>query len=425
VNHFVMKDIPALKEEPYMNSAYDNIIRINFQLSKVNDVDGISLNVTTTWQQLIKDLLDEKEFGKYLTQSTKLAKDLVKSLAITSQSPMQKCLSIIRFVKLNFSWNGKLGKYSDKSANDFFLQKSGNDASVNLFLAGMLNTAGLEAYPVLLSTRDHGKINMDYPFLHFFNYVVVVVKIDGKLMLTDATNPYCPDDRVPPQCINGSGLIINNEKAEWVMLDQTNFSRTHEEMMVRLNPAMDSLITTFTKTLTGYDAFSLKNLTGNSKEKIRDQFENQNEIVIGELQIKNEENPQKPLVIQGQLGQLAESAGSRIYISPFLTHPISESPFQRLVSNYPIDFNYLRESKYHSFVIIPDGYRVRDLPASFHEENDFITISYDAKSDGAMVEVTASYRLKKSFYPPESYMVVKTAFSSIVRKFNEKVVLEK
>ena len=58
--------------------------------------------------------------------------------------------------------------FTNKSVKDLLSSKTGNSAEINLFLAGMLNAAGIEAYPVITSTRSNGKIQSDYPFLQPF-----------------------------------------------------------------------------------------------------------------------------------------------------------------------------------------------------------------------------------------------------------------
>jgi len=97
----------------------------------------------------------------------------------------------------------------------------GTSADVNLLLIAALREAGLPAYPVLLSTRDHGRINPEYPLLERFNYVVALVPLaDGKDLLVDATNPLLPCGVLPKRCLNKSGRLIAKKEADgrWVDL---------------------------------------------------------------------------------------------------------------------------------------------------------------------------------------------------------------
>ena len=51
-----------------------------------------------------------------------------------------------------------------------------------MYLLGMLKAAGFDASPVILSTRDHGKVKTNYPFVDFFNYMIPIINIDGNII---------------------------------------------------------------------------------------------------------------------------------------------------------------------------------------------------------------------------------------------------
>ncbi|MBW7892486.1 MAG: hypothetical protein H3C48_15965, partial [Chitinophagaceae bacterium] len=81
----------------------------------------------------------------------------------------------------------------------------------NLLLAAMMKQQGIEAYPVLLSTRDHGYTNELYPLINRFNYVVCAVKIEGIYYYLDATSPLIGFNYLPGYCYNGHARIIMPE----------------------------------------------------------------------------------------------------------------------------------------------------------------------------------------------------------------------
>jgi hypothetical protein len=61
-------------------------------------------------------------------------------------------------------------------------------AEINLMLTAMLRYAGLDANPVLTSTRDNGIAV--FPTRTAYNYVIASVKIADKQYLLDATSKY-------------------------------------------------------------------------------------------------------------------------------------------------------------------------------------------------------------------------------------------
>jgi hypothetical protein len=178
VYSFTMKDLPAFKDESFITSVNDYVSRIEFQLATVHKTDGTSEEIMTSWQRISDDMLNNEFFGSYLSSCRNKSKDMTDTLKKASISAIEQAKIIDRFVKSNFNWDGNSSKYVNKSAKDFLKSKTGNCAEINLFLAGMLNSAGIDAYPVLLSTRMHGKLNKDYPLYNSFNYVIVQAIID-------------------------------------------------------------------------------------------------------------------------------------------------------------------------------------------------------------------------------------------------------
>ena len=59
-------------------------------------------------------------------------------------------------------------------------KKKGNSGDINLLLVALLRSAGLKAYPILVSERGHGKVDTTSSFLDQFSNVHAYVEIDEK-----------------------------------------------------------------------------------------------------------------------------------------------------------------------------------------------------------------------------------------------------
>src|SRR5690606_38156787 len=82
----------------------------------------------------------------------------------------------------------------------------------------MLQEAGLDADPVLVSTREHGKVYKGTPMLNKFNYVIAHVNLGGKSVLLDATDPLLPAGMLPMRSLNGEGRLIKSGTDQWIAL---------------------------------------------------------------------------------------------------------------------------------------------------------------------------------------------------------------
>jgi len=69
--------------------------------------------------------------------------------------------------------------------------------------------SGLDANPVLLSTKENGIA--PFPNRSKFNYVIACVVLDGKQYLLDATDKYCTTNNIPLRALNQVGRLINKD----------------------------------------------------------------------------------------------------------------------------------------------------------------------------------------------------------------------
>lgn len=96
------------------------------------------------------------------------------------------------FVLGEMNWNGRNGIFASQSLNKCFQEKSGTAADLNLLLIGLLRQFDIPAVPLILGTRDFGKVVDLYPIVDQFNYLMALVELDGKSYFLDATNSYRP-----------------------------------------------------------------------------------------------------------------------------------------------------------------------------------------------------------------------------------------
>jgi hypothetical protein len=426
VYDFVMKDVPAFKDESYITSIDDYLVKINFQLAATHRPSGENINIMSTWKKLSEELLKNEFFGTYLKHSISLGKKIVDTMQIETKPPLEKAKIIDHFVKSNFNWNESCYNFTNKSAKDFLQKKTGNSAEINLFLIGMLKAAGLDVYPVVLSTRDNGKIKMDYPFLHFFNYVVAAVKIDGSVILLDATEPLCDFGQVPTRCINDKGMIVQKDKEEWVDLRSTTPSSIVYDFNLKLNDTQDSVYQNSKVISTGYDAIDYRNEFLTSYKELKKELQGINSLEEDSLRPENLNQIEKPFGISYNNRNAVESVEDKIIVSPFCDAVITENPLKQTTRNHPVDMIYPQSKIFQSTIVIPKGYKLLNQPDNMNVDNDLVKIQYVSSTQNAnTIKVTGSYEFKKDIYEVKDYHDLQAYFNNIVDKFNEKVVFVK
>jgi hypothetical protein len=426
VYFFVMKDVPAFKDEAFITSIKDYITRLDFQLSAVHHPTGYTQEVMTTWPKLTKELFDNDYFGKYLKKCIQKGKEITDTMQLASKPALEKAKYIERFVKSNFKWNGDNDKYASKSVKDLMISKTGNSADINLFLAGMLKSAGIQVLPLICSTRGHGKIKADYPFEHFFNYVLVLATIENSLIVVDATEPLSNFSEIPSRCLNVQGLILQEDKTEWVTLKSSAVSSTEFNFNLGFDQGADSIIQHNKFITSGYKAIYYRKRVADAYKSTREFLLGSNAGMNDSLAVIHKAEIEKPFELDYTRKTAVEKIEEKILVSPFCDRPITENPLKMPSRSYPVDFTYREATTYKTILNIPAGYKLFLMPSDLSVNNAKIRINYTAAlQNDSTITVTGTYEFKKELYEVSDYNEVRSYFDRIVEKFNEKILLEK
>jgi hypothetical protein len=424
VHEYTMTDVPAFRSEDYITSINDYIIKLSFQLSVIHHPDGAKVDVVKTWPALIKELDTDESFGKYLNKVEKSASKIIDIEKCKKQAPKERFDNIVQFVKSNYNWNEFKGMYAYESLNKFLDQKSGNTGNINLMLTGLLSAAGLEAYPLILSTRENGKIR-DTPFLDFFNYTVAAVIINDTVYLADATETFTPSDVLPIRCINDKGLLIKRDVVKWIPLAVNDPSLLKNTFDIHLSSQSDTLNATLTIKADGYLALALRDRYYNKKEKLVEDCVSSGYIVESDsIKIEDMIEPDSVLTIKIPIKMETEQMGNRILISPFLKEPISKNKLVEDSRTYPIDFIFPDIYSYECKISLPENLKVVSLPAEDKINNPGFSFVYKATTEGNIVYAKGEYQFKKSIYKPTDYNLIKFYFNEIIKVLNSQVAIE-
>jgi hypothetical protein len=426
VHRFVMKNLPAFSDESYITSINDYIYKADFQLSHVHHTNGVTVDIITTWPKMITEMMKHEKFGDYINKAEKACGSLAALPELTGKSQTEQLEILVNQVKSGFSWNGDFNEFATKSVKEFMKEKTGNSADINLYLTGLLRAAGFDAYPVIISTRGHGKIKSDYPFAHFFNDVIILVTADGKQILTDATQVLCPFNTIPPWCINEKGLVIKKDAEDWVMLSNNDPSTLNSSFIIRLAPENDTVRCIHKVSATNYDAFNFRKNYQDDSEKVEKYFHDKGYTGIDSIRIVNFDDPRLNYSLKVDLRYPAEKTEDKIYLSPFMLEAPEENFLKQTVRQYPVDMTYLKSRMFNSVISIPDGYSIEYLPADSKIESKFLDAEFASKKIGEnTLIITARYTYKKVVYEPEDYSNLRYTLNEIIKKLNEKVVLKK
>ncbi|MEP2026998.1 hypothetical protein, partial [Reichenbachiella sp.] len=320
-----------------------------------------------------------------------------------------------------YRFNDYYGKYASQKTKELEKTKLGSAADLNLYFIGLLRASGLQADPVILSTRQHGKVYKEYPLANRFNYVVALVNLGDQILLLDVTQPKLPYYLLPMKCLNDFGLVVS-ENPYWIDLESSFYS--HQTQVTTIELADDSLKIRSKEKSTGYDAYVQRKACLISENDFIQSKLNETEQLIEDHKITNLENYNQSFLVDYTRTAHQEIFDSETYISPFRNIEFSKNPLKQRKRDYPVDFIYKRDRTLVSTVYLPEGAEIKSLPDNVTVDNDLLAFNYQVKKLNNAVIFEVNYKLKKSTYLSDEYETLKQNFEILHNTLQSQLVLQ-
>ena len=429
-HRWVATDVPAFKPEPFITTPKDYILKINFELAYRRFPNEPIEHYMGSWADLNKTFNESEYFGKHI-RGNGFLKKTVDEITAGLSSPEHKVDAINKFVAQHIQWNGLSYKTTDVPLKKVLGEKKGNSADINLLLAAMLEKAGFEVFPVLISTRDHGFVRETVPISTQFNYVVCLVKLNDTMMLLDATDKLLPTGTLPERCLNGNGFVVAVEEGAygWVPLKSPTKSRKYFHADLVISPSAE---------LRGKVQLEQSGYFGQKGRKVylsKGEHEYVNDLIDNRpwLVEKSEFNNVKE-VGEGfreshdvVISDHAVITNDMIYLNPFVDLQEKENPFKLEKREYPVNYGSAIEKLYLCKITIPDGYDVDELPKNvlLKLPGNAAKYAYSLIRSGNDISLTSNLQINSSLFTQEEYPNLREFFTQIVAKQAEQIVLKK
>ena len=427
---FGLFDIPAFRDNEFISSYKDHIISLHFQMVERINRQAAKISLTSTWHEIIKSLLESDYFGKYIKSAKKESSKVIASLDLSSKSDVEKISIITDYVKKNYTWNKEYSKYAEEKFSDFLKIKRGNDANINLFLLALLKDAGLEADAMILSTRSNGAIQIDQPFLQFFNYVIVAVKINDNYVFVDATEPSLNNTDLPTRCTNVIGLVVNDKKEKedetWLFTTQQERLNTKYQYVLSIDPQECTVSTKSSTQYRGINASNIREIYNGKEDNIKNYLNKKYNIEIDTVTVKNYEENNLPVSLNFSFKSKLQCLPNKIFVNPFCNIFDNSNPFNQKKRTLPIDLIYVTSDSYFSTFDIPEGYSVESLPNNLSIDNNVMRFEYVINNnENNTISTRCSIIMKANVYDAKFYDELKETVSKVIECQSQMVVLSK
>ncbi len=429
VLNYSLEDVPALKEESYVNNINNYRAGVLFELTSIVIPGSTVRYYSTTWQDVAQTIGSSDDFRNQLDK-TKSFDDTLDDLISQHSDVTEKMKAIFKYVKDNITWNGVDGKYFQKGIKKALKEKKGNAADINLTLVAMLRYAGIDANPVVISTKDN--LVPFFPTVDGLNYVIAYAVINDNEYFLDATDEFSNINLLPVKDYNWQGVLIDNNEKVWRKVNIRNPESGMSQYMVNASVDEEGVLEgSLMSRHTNHSAYAFRRGFKNEDldQYLAEKEETLDNIEISDYNVKNTDTYEG--FVSESFNFYKESSADiideHLYIEPNLFLKKSDNPFKRDEREFPIDFGYPIKEKQIININFPEGYVAESIPEPLILKlpEDLGEFVYSSKVLGNKINLTVSMELKKSMMGPETYPFLKEFFNQIVNKQKEQIVLVK
>ena len=421
-----MANVHSLPDEPYMGSRINNLQHMHYLETDLR-ID--------TWRKIGDLLLAFTDFGDEMRWSLTDESTIIKQAkALTNND--DKIAFIFDWVKNNIKWNGNTNFYALDGTVKAWHNKTGNSAEVNFILYHLLKKSGVKVYPLLVSTKDNGKINPVSPDLLAFNNTLVYVPVDTtdvnnpKYYVLDATSKYNLFNVIPQEELNTYCIRLNTDNSDHEPIFVENTDPAMESVSLNAEIQPDGKMSGSAEiNSTSYNKIErTSNYQTNGEKKYIDYLTNgDNALKVVSLKLESLDVDTLPLVQNVNFNIDLAGSDGYIYFNPNLFTMMRKNPFLSATRYNDIDFGYYNNMVINGIFKIPAGYKVDALPKNISmimPDTSIIFRRMINQQDG-VISVRYVVSRKKSIYFKKDYADFYDFFKQLYQMLNEQIVFKK
>jgi Domain of Unknown Function with PDB structure (DUF3857)/Transglutaminase-like superfamily len=427
-HHWVMRDIPAFRVEGYLFCPENYVDKIDFQLAKTYNGEEYH-DYYNSWKQATEQLMSKSYFGASLDDDDPSVTGCVKKAITAGGDFNDQAREIYYYLTRNFTCDDHYSIYLRDRLSDVVRKHSGTVGDINLLLVAMLRKIGLQADPVVLTTRQQGFNLATYPVLERLNYVIARVRIGDKVVYLDAAHPKLGFGQLDGDCYNGHARIISMKDSGSVYFEADSLVE-RKTTVIFIQSADSGAEGTWMSVLGPQESYALRENVSEQGEKsffknIQTQYGD--DIAVSDGGLDSLDNPEEPVKVHYSFKINPSENAAKIYLNPFIGAGLRKNPFVAAERKYPIEMPYASDDLYVFSMQIPEGYSVEELPKSAKATLNVRdgTFEYLIGAQGGMIQLRCRLKLNKANFPPEDYSSLRDFYALVVQKEAESIVLKK
>ncbi|MBL7743670.1 MAG: DUF3857 domain-containing protein [Chitinophagaceae bacterium] len=423
---FFKDSINSFSPEPFMSSHKDNLMRVSFLLLPHT---GLFTNVLTNpkfvWRFTGNSLMSSRSFGEQIKKMIPGTERLIDS-AKAMASVKDKIIFIYGSVKKRIPEKGEQ-TYHPNDLEEAWSTRNGNTAEINLILLNLLQKSGVKAYPLLVSTRDNGKVNMQFPSTGQMNGVDVLAVDTNQVYILDASLKFQSSQNPPFNVLNRNAFLLQEGNMSWVWIDD---DRSLLKQVIQVNAIVKENGGIEGKAYGihyDYAKSYILDTTIEEKEEDRHYDKKPQGVKIVTMTRENEEDDSKPLLQTSEFTYETPQTGEFYFINPQFLSSQKENPFVKEKRNTDIDFGCKQELILRLNLSIPANFQLDFVPKNIivrAPDTSFIfrrTVYVEKET----IALHQSFEIKSPIFYKEDYPSIREFFQRVYTLMNEEIVLKR
>ena len=426
VQSWKAEDIPAVDASSYISSIDDIRAKIKFQISEFglprqpleNSWEFVTAQILRNDNPFdviegVPDIVQEgREFRGFLSDD----------LAIQD--------TIFQQVNSNAQFNGQTAIFSDGGLQQVMEGVPSNQAEINLVLLAMLRGAGIDAYPMYLSGRDFGRINMEFPSLFQFNSMLVMSEIDGDQYFMDASFPHSLPNLIPVKLYSERGMVLTDSTHYWqeISPEKSTFS-----FDIRMDAALEndgSLSGTLNAETFGYPSQQIRQKLSNG-ESVRSVtsetfFDVYPEVTFEKISVTVDSMNRDRVQFEAEftIEDYAVTFSEGIEFRPMIVGYLFNNPFEATERRAPITLDASEKLSINYSIELPDGYTTNVSGETRSTSLSGASLFEEYLSEENTIEYSFDIDITRKEFPADVYSQLRRIYERWVQLSNDTWFIE-
>ena len=422
-------NLPALKKDDFVWNERDYMTKVTAELKSYASSGGNYRDMKKTWEQVDNLLMQHPEFGSRLNDHSKFRDELAAAGIAGITDLKEKVAATFKMLHQKLAWNGEYELLAHP-ASEVIKKGSGTSGDLNMMLINMLGDVGVQAYPIVMSTRRHGRLPQTYPSLYKLNTFIVAVPDGTSWLYLDASSAEGYINVLSPNLyVEQARLIQKGKPSQWVNLQNISEARSQITVIGSISPE---------GVINGEQTMLY---SGNAAANERKAFHETNDsaafmgkkaadygIEINSCQMTGHREYTANVKEVIKFTKQGEVASDHIYINPFTVFPIRNNPFLETERLLPVEFPCKKTFSMTIRLALPEGWNLDEKPKNTRMMTEDKSISghilYEV-TDEHQLSIQIQFRLSSVTYYKSKYETLRQLFDLFSNRSKDMLVLKK